>query len=46
MNWIDILIVALIILALAAAIIGIVKKKKCGCGGCCEGCPMSCKHRK
>lgn len=46
MNWIDIAVIALIVFALAAAIIGIIKRKKRGCGCNCKGCPLNCEHRK
>lgn len=48
MNIWDILIIALIVLVLAAAVIGIIKRKKRGCDGCgCQSCNCEgCKYRK
>ena len=46
MNIWDIVIIALIALAFIAAVIGIIKRKKRGCGGGCNNCAADCKYRK
>ena len=47
MNTLEIILTVVIVAAVAAALVFAVKKRKkggCSCG--CEGCAMSCEHRK
>ena len=47
MNTLEIILTAVIVATVAAALVFAVKKRKkggCSCG--CEGCAMSCEHRK